>query len=177
MGVERFVAEARGAVAPLPLNDLTLPMVLALPELESRPDLVVQLIPIVRRIELPLHGLSRMAALLTLAEDVDLGPLAEQIYRTAVGLRETHDVPYDIVTFLVQFAPVRALQLIKHTRQQGVRRWSDEWNGLRLTLAADANVRLRRKNKARELYTLAIETDLDKKGIAACRRALDALGG
>ena len=90
---------------------------------------------------------------------------------------EEFGFPYEVVTLLVQFAPVRALHLIKHMRQPRIRRWSDEWDGNRLMLAADANARLRRKNKARELYSLAIKTHLHKDQEAACRRALAALNG
>ena len=44
-------------------------------------------------------------------------------------------------------------------------------------LAADVNARLRRKNKARELYALALKAHLDKKSEMACRRALAAIDG
>ena len=78
--------------------------------------------------------------------------------------------------FLVQFAPARALQLIKHARHPNIRRWRDEWDGIRLMLAADANARLR-KNKARALSALALKAHLDKNSETACRRALAALDG
>ena len=80
-------------------------MVLALPELDARPDLVTQLIASVRRIAMPLHGLLRMVAQLTLAEDVELGVLAEQIYRSAMKRRESQELPNDAMIFLVQSAP------------------------------------------------------------------------
>ena len=151
-------------------------MVLALPQFDACSDLVTQLILIGWRIDMPLHGLLRMAALLTVAENVEVGPLAEPIYRSAAALREAQDVPYHVMTFLAQFAPVRALQLIRHARHPDIRRWSDEWDGSRLMLAAHANARLWRMNKARELYALALKTHLHKDREAACRRALLALG-
>ena len=57
-----------------------------------------------RRLELPLHGLLRMAALLTSADDAEPEALVEPIYRSAVRLREAQDVPYNAMLFLAQFA-------------------------------------------------------------------------
>jgi len=56
----KLVEELERELAPLPLNELTLPLVLALSEIESRPSLVLPLLPLLEAVpELPAPSLVR----------------------------------------------------------------------------------------------------------------------
>src|SRR5262249_7181856 len=73
MAPEEFPAALERELAPLALNELTLPLIVALPELTVRPALLVALTPFMRGIaELPDHTILRVAEMLLRFDRVDL---------------------------------------------------------------------------------------------------------
>ncbi len=164
----------REALSPLELNELTMPMLLALPELRARPELVAQLLPLARRLELPLEALNRLLTAVGETRGDALGPLVDRLFHQAkrqVG----HYFPYDAGVLLACLAPQKALRLLRETREKEVRRWSDEWDGGRLFIAAEAHRLLGRRNKAVALYERALASDRGPIYEKQCRDALEAL--
>jgi hypothetical protein len=171
-----FVPALRHAVAPFPVNELTLPMIVTLPELDTRGDLLATLLPLIRRVTLPVTTLARVAKTIGASGFADLGPLLDQLYDGARSLCG-HYFPYDAAILLAEHAPLRALQLVRETRHRDVRGWEDEWDGSRLMVAALASEKLRRRNKAIALYELAAKANLDKGSKKYCRDAIKRLRG
>jgi len=134
-------------------------MVLALPELAGRLDLARTLIAIVRHPErLPLPACQLLAAHLTqagaAAEAAAL--LAEPIAAALLQLHREHRwMAFDALDELARLAPSRALELLRRTRDRGVRSWEAETQSERLLAAGAAMQALRRPTQAIRLYRLA----------------------
>ncbi|MCB9652886.1 MAG: hypothetical protein H6729_01990 [Deltaproteobacteria bacterium] len=200
---EDFFELARVALAPLPLNELTLPLLVALPEVVRRGELVLELLPIARRTNLPLHAITRIVQTLVdsgLAHgsSCDPGPgpghgpghsprpgpggeqtasesLADWVYRQALLDTPPGRVPWDAAELLHHLDPARSVRLLTKTRSRGVRRWDHEPDGFRLMLLGQAYERLHRANKAIGAYQRALSGHLDKQSGSFCVSAIERL--
>lgn len=174
---DRFVEALRDAFQPLPLNDLTLPLVLSLPELQSRPELAICLLPLVRGHGVPEYAIVQLTWLLTEAgAATEARQSAEWLFEEALRSRnDWYFISGETFETLIGLTPALALKLVRQTRPKGVRRWADEQDGLRLMYAAAASERLHRRKKAAELYKLAIKVGLHPGALTRCRQALAAL--
>lgn len=156
-----FVDELTRAAAPLALDELIIPMVLELDELKDRPKLVIPLLPYIENMRnLPVDALMKAALLLEEAGDLEkagelFGHRAESWLLEQHRLNEYLNTPG--LKFLLKIDPVRALAVLRKTREKGVRRWEDDDDWERLYFTAEAFDRLHRPKKAAALYRLAAD--------------------
>ncbi len=174
---ERLAAAIREAFAPLALSELTLPLVLQLPELDARPELASGVTWLAGELELPTDALLRLGRLLLAAGDVGQGRTLAPLLaaRVVTGFREVEYLQLEAVELLAELDPSRALRLLRQTRARGVRRWEQEASVRRLILGAEASRRLGRRKQARTLLELARDVAPDQAGRAECDRLLAAL--
>lgn len=149
-----LLAELEQAFAPQPLNELTLPLVLGVQALTSRPELVAQLLPHIRKFPPAPELLAQTARQLMTQGEVALaweifGAYAERFLERT----DAHDSL--IIELLATFSPSRALAVLRAHRKG--RTWNHESDGERLFWAAEAHLSLHRKNKAAELYRLSLK--------------------
>jgi hypothetical protein len=150
------------------LDDLTLPLVLALPALDVRPELVAPLAPyIMASRTATIHV--RAAWLAGRTGDLALADRLLGNHAAAISLVHSAGT---FGLLLAQLRPSFALAQLRATRQRGVRSWHDEC-GERIAVAAIAMDALNRPHKAAELYQLAMQRDPDVG--YALRPRLDAL--
>ncbi len=151
-----FADEARRLFAPLPLGALTLPLLVALPEIDKRPELLVPLLPALAAAEgLPIATVGRAAALL--ARTQEAGNAARALVpRIVARLQDAADDDQGwmegAVASVVEACPGEALRLLRATRARRVRGWSDEHDYRRLEMAARAYDALHRPRLALQLY-------------------------
>ncbi len=174
---ERLPEAIREAFAPLACNELTLPLVLQLPELDARPELAYGATRLAEQLELPTHALLRLGRLLLEAGDLERGrALAPRLMARAVaGFREERHDQIEIVELLVELDPSRALRALRQTRSPRVRRWEQEEEIHRLFLGARASRQLGRRKQARKLLEIARRVAPNKEIRAECDRLLAAL--
>jgi len=149
------------ALRPLGLNEHTLPMVLGLPEMDARPELVLALMPSLDRCE-GLADETRLRAAL-LADRAGAREAARRLFGTrAVPYllrmhREQNWLDPRALGFLVDIDPGKALMILRATRPRGVRSLIGELSGERLYAAARASDALHRPAQALRLYERAAE--------------------
>lgn len=178
-GVDGFVEDLKERFAPLALNELTLPLVLELPELAENPELVRPLLPLLANLE-ALPGLAAVsAARLTLA----LGErkLAKRLFAKRIEqyalwyMRRHNHFESRAAELLIHLEPRLTLRLLRLTRPRGVRGWAQEFEFHRFELAARAYEALHRPNKAIELYRQAEGSSLPKQLRDQCSERVRAL--
>ena len=140
---------------PLPLNALTLPLIVELPEVEARPELILPLLPAVERCK----GLASSTLLLAarLARRAGASAFSEQVVRRrAVPYllaqnRHGQDLDGNVMALLIELFPSMALRVLRRTRPVWVRTDEEEdWSRRRAWLAA-AHEALGRTARARQL--------------------------
>jgi hypothetical protein len=148
-----LVARLRGALAR-ELDDITLPVVLALSSLRSRPELVA---PLARYIVA-----ARAPQVHILAAELAVGAgelaLADRLLGDHADAIQLEHWAWHQGQLLAQLRPSRALERLRATRDRGVRSWRDD-RGDRIAVAGVAMEALHRPRKAAELYQLAIDRD------------------
>jgi hypothetical protein len=136
-----------------PLDDLTLPVVVAATAIGSRPQLILALAPLLlAQPNLPEQTLTRAASLAALAGDPELAD------RLLLGPASRADLQFGTWFWgqvLARQQPSLALARLRQTRRRGVRGWKDEW-GSRLAVAALAMQRLHRPRQAAAMFRRAI---------------------
>jgi len=141
------------------LDEVLAPMVLALPELAGRLELARPLVALVQHPErLPLPACQLLVALLTQAgAAAEAGALLAEPMATALQQqhREHHWMAYDALHELAGLAPRRTLELLRRTRDRGVRSWDAEPQIERLLAAGMAMEALRRPVQAIRIYRRA----------------------
>ncbi len=174
---ERLATAIREAFAPLDCNELTLPLVLHLPELDERPELALGVIPVAEQLELPTDALLRLGRLALESGGAGQGrPLAPRLMSRALrSFRESAYEQLDVVELLADLDPSRTLRLLRLTRHRSVRRWDQEEDLHRLFLGARASRNLGRRKQAGELLELARRIAPNKAARAECDRLLAEL--
>lgn len=141
------------------LDEVLAPMVIALPELGGRPDLARTLLGLVRHPErLPLAACQQLAGQLTYVGEATeaAAVLAEPMAAALLQQHRQHQwMAFDALDELARLAPSRALELLRRTRDRGVRSWEAESQMERLLAAGAAMQALRRPAQALRLYRLA----------------------
>ena len=118
-----FEATVRAALDPLPLNELTLPLLLHLPELEANTTLIPEMMALAARV----RGLNRQDKryLYQLSHQCDAALQCYQLFHVPITkdlMREAMEYEYlDVVTLLRICAhhPSDALKLVKKIEQKG----------------------------------------------------------
>ena len=141
------------AVLDHPLDDVILPLVIALPEIQRRPELAVTLGPALLAATAIPDGTMIHAARHALAAG-DLA-LADRLLSGRARPSLMADTPRWLGDLLARVRPSLALSLLRATRERGVRSWRDE-PAERVAVAAMAMESLRRPRQAATLYRLAI---------------------
>ena len=175
---ESFLPAARRAIAPLKLNELSVPILLNLPEVKARPELINELMPIAQRIQLPLWAITQLiTTTMNMQPDYDSVALASWL-RSAIHqhIKESeYSVNINAMKLLNKLHPVWSLQTLRTTQFPGARHWENETRGDYLMVAADAHERLKRPRKAKKLYELALKTHMNKEHKHACNQAIETL--
>ena len=170
--IEGLEALLEAHLAPLAMNELTLPTLLDLPELDARPELGVGFVSLARTRgldRLPEHVVLRLAELLHAAgrhDLVDEGWVLAAARRASAGDR---GVPDRVLQKLAELFPSGTLALLRETRPKGVRTLADEYQGSRLLAAAEAMRALSREHQALGLYTRALRAGLWGEDRTRCR--------
>lgn len=153
-----------------PLDDLTLPAVLALPGLRRRPELVLSLSPALLALSVPTTRITAAChALRAGARD-----LAELLLADHGATIHPSDHSWDAAELLAKLRPSLLLARLRATRERGRRGWRSE-PPFRLLLAGIAHEALNRPRQAIALYRLALEADLHylRDDLTARLRRLD----
>ncbi len=138
------------------LDDMTLPIVLALPGLRSRPALVMPLVPALLASTATMP--STMITAAELALEAGDPALADRLLGPHAGAIRLAHHAWPWGAMLARLRPSVALARLRATRLRHVRRLADE-SGDRLAVAAVAMETLRRPRQAAALYKLAIERE------------------
>jgi hypothetical protein len=148
--------ELRRALKPASLNEATLPLLVELPEMRQRPELVVPLLrPLAECRSLPEGTLITAAHLAVQAGAADLvgrlflQTITEYLRRNPRGL---YWIDPRASELLLRFDPARLLALLRESREKSVRDWSEETDGDRLASAAAALDALHRPRQAQALW-------------------------
>ena len=173
-----FLAEARALFDPLPLGALTLPLLVALPELSARPELVGALLPSLATTDgVPLDTLARAWTLLAKTSEAAAQALVPRI-AAAMRRAARHDADHWVgvaLTGVVDACPSDVLRMLRATRPRGARSWENEDDPRRLELAARATEALRRPKAAAALYRLAAGVAWSPAASKALRKRARAL--
>jgi hypothetical protein len=169
------------ALKPARLDDTTIPLILELPELAERPELIV---PLLRRVAecrtLPREPLATAAHLGLRAGASDLVrrlllPRLLQFLRPSLRFPAWADPR--AVEVVLRLDPARLLAVLRQTRPLSVRDWVDETEGIRLYGVAAALEALYRPRQARPLWQ-RLATSLDVNASDEQRQhARSVLGG
>ena len=153
VALAEVVSLFESALAPVPLNALTLPLVLDLPEFQSRPELLLPFLPRIERTDdLALDAVLRAAGL---ARRAGALPEARRLLRKqALPLSARNvDSLYEKFEEVVAIDPTLALRLIRASRPRGVRKDEQE-EDYRRNLLAKALTALGRVAKANRLTAI-----------------------
>lgn len=136
-----------------PLDDLTLPVVLGVPALQQRPELIQPLAPyLLAARALPEHVALNAAGLALQNDDL---PLADRLLAGLAARGQFQHSAWSWGRVLARTRPSFTLARLRQTRSPGVRSLDDE-TGERLAVAALALETLHRPRQAAALYRRAI---------------------
>jgi nucleotide-binding universal stress UspA family protein len=124
--LEGFAARCAAALAPVGVNALTLPLLLALPEMEERPELVLPLLPAIERMDpADPHWVLALRHLERIGED---DRIARLLRRHAVPFLQSlgGETDAQVMEPLVRLQPSLALRALRQTRRRGFRSLEDE---------------------------------------------------
>jgi hypothetical protein len=135
------------------LDDVTLPLVVGLPEVQRRPELILGLgAALLAAAAIPDTTMIHAARLALAAGD---HAMANRLLAGRARPQMMIDTPRWIGDLLARLRPSQALALLRRTRERGVRDWEDE-PVERIVVAATAMEGLRRPHQAAALYRVAI---------------------
>lgn len=154
MTPDDFLQELETLFAPLPLNALSLTLILGLPELEENPTLILPLLPYLEAEKaLPDHTMLQAVRLAYQAGEQHFVRRAIQSWAPAY-LQRYRRYGYwpnaDLVMMLAELDPSAALRFLRNTRPRGVRR-DEEEEGWRREALAVAHENLSRYALAQKL--------------------------
>jgi hypothetical protein len=152
-----LLGELRRELKPERLNEVTLPLLLGLPELTRRRELIVPLLrPLAECRPLPDDTLALASYLAVKAGATDL---VRRLFLQPLTALLRRDYRWDVAEVLLALDPAGLLAALRQTRERGMRDWSDERDGYRLEQAAKAFEALFRPRKARAIWKLLADGD------------------
>ncbi|MBT8494223.1 MAG: hypothetical protein KJO07_14295, partial [Deltaproteobacteria bacterium] len=147
---------SESALSPL---EVSLPMLLRLPEIRQQPARAIALLPWMRQVG-ELSGRSSIEAALLL-EEAGRGQESSELFGEAV-VRQVRSYAvrdswlyYQAAIWLAKRRPADTLKLLRDSRPRGVRSWSDEESAERLVCAGLALETLHRPSQAAGCYQQA----------------------
>jgi hypothetical protein len=151
-----LLARIRQEIDQPHLEPFVIPLLLPLPEIDARPGLVTELLPLLDTTRLPPSSCLRVVHLLDKAGAAHLSRYAAHL---ADHLRDSHRahgwIDPSALRFIARHTPSATLRLLRETRPRGVRSWRQETSAERLVAAGDALAALHRNKQARDLYERA----------------------
>jgi len=150
---EELIARLREALGR-ELDDVSLPLVIGLPQLHGRPRHLRVLVPFL--LASSVAELRLTAAQLAL--DGDDAELADRLLGDHDRAIDVTDHAWPRGEILARLRPTVALARLRRTRARGVRRWSDE-RADRIALAGVAFEALARPRQAAAMYRLAMRRE------------------
>ncbi|HYU14477.1 MAG TPA: hypothetical protein VEL05_00330, partial [Candidatus Acidoferrum sp.] len=162
------------------LDPQVAPMILDLPELLARPELVHAVLPMIRD-PAELSHLARLRAASLLEAAGAAGEAADRfgdaIERSVEEQFRAHgSAAIEPIDILCRIAPARGLRALRNTRPSGVRSWSDESLASRLLAGATALEALHRPAQARELLRRAARARGPRHAVVLARERLGEVG-
>jgi len=170
--IEGLEALLEAHLAPLTVNELTLPTLLELPELDARPELGVGFVSLARSRgldRLPEHVVLRLAELLHATGRHDLVDEGWVLAAARRASMRDRGIPDRTLRKLAELFPSGTLALLRETRPKGVRKLADEHQAGRLMAAAEAMRALSREHQAVALYARALRAGLSVEDRSRCR--------
>ncbi len=126
-----FIPLVQEQFSPIEFNELTLPLVISLSELENNPQLALPLADTASQtINMPVHIYIRLLELAIKADKADEcfalleKPVLQGLQRHNRQHRWINEYYLDVI---VQCHPSKGLKLLRETRDKGVRSWKDEY--------------------------------------------------
>ncbi len=176
--LDQLEALLEAHLAPLTVNELTLPTLVDLPEISARPELGVGFVRLARARgldRLPEQVVLRLADLLHAVGRHDL--VDEGWVLSAARRASASDLglPDRVLRKLAELFPSGTLALLRETRPRGVRSLADEYQGSRLVAAAEAMRALSREHQAVDLYARAVRAGLSTEDRTLCRARMAKL--
>jgi hypothetical protein len=154
MTPDSFLQELETLFDPLPLNALSLTLILGLPELEEHPALILPLLPYLEEEKaLPDHTILRAVRLAYQAGEEHFVRRVLRSWAPAFLQRYHQQGPWysaDLVMMLAELDPSAALRFLRSSRPRGVRR-DEEEEGWRREALAVAHENLSRYALAQKL--------------------------
>ena len=142
-------------LAPLAINDLTLPLILSLPEFEDRPELIVPLKSKISRAGFFPHEAAVQAVRLAMkAQEEDFAlHIAKQrlLPRCMRELRRGGWIDESLLRMFARLDPSLTLRVLRQTRSTGIRADKQETDPVRRRLLALAHGLLGRELRAKRL--------------------------
>ncbi len=127
------------ALAPIPLNELTIPLVLELPEILKNKPLALPLIDLVATItRLPFQAYIQSLRIAHHCgiESYAMSKMGKHVINELLAQGE--DAREQDLEIVIHCYPKTALRLLKGTREKGIRCWQDEWYDKRQKLIVQA---------------------------------------
>ncbi len=176
VSLEDLINLLDGAVSPMTLDELTLPMFVWLDAFSRRPELMRPLLPILLHNErLTPDLILRAVTLLNNCEQFHeaekLSPRLLEYALTAHRDGRKYLVNR-VLEVLARCSPTRTLSLLKKTRGRGNRNWSQETDGSRLYAGAVANRKLHRPRQAQQLLQNAVKNPCCERHKNQCAKLL-----
>ena len=145
-----LLTELRRGLKPARLDESTLPLILALPELQERPELVVPLLrPLAESGHMPIGPIWTAVHLAIQAGSTDL---ARRLFARRLADLVREGYWYTGPDLLLELDPGRLLTALRQSRETSVRDWLDDTDGDRLAAAAAALDALHRPRQAEAVW-------------------------
>jgi hypothetical protein len=145
-----LLAELRRGLKPARLDESTLPLILALPELQERPELAVPLLrPLAESRGIPARPVWIAVRLALRAGSADL---ARRLFARRLAGTLSWGYYSDPADLLLELDPGRLLAALRRSLETGVRDWLGDTDGERLAAAAAALDALHRPRQAEALW-------------------------
>ncbi|HSH01652.1 MAG TPA: hypothetical protein VLL52_03975 [Anaerolineae bacterium] len=151
--LDQFVPTLIHNFHPLPLNEFSLPLIIAIDELDERPQLIAPLLPYLRQTKNMPH--QTWVKTIDLAHQIDATPFVHWALRH-------HIIPFlldnriswpdeTIMDLITDMNPSLALRILRHGRPYGVHNDEDEHDNYRRQLLAQTHRQLNRHHLANRL--------------------------
>lgn len=142
-------------LSPLPINELTFPLITRLPEMAKRPDLVPSLVKIARKI--PRLGEYEIIKLFHMAHDSQAGEQCYQAFRRDLlngllrSIREERWFDSDLAYSIASYNPSDSLRIVKKLGNCWKGGWQDNLYSATARVAVKSLKMLARERQAEEL--------------------------
>ncbi|MEM9778206.1 MAG: hypothetical protein AAF902_26755, partial [Chloroflexota bacterium] len=159
ISVDEFIPNLEEVFAPVSLNGLTLTLVANLQEVQARPELLAELLPLMRKYSKSitdqtwfkmLRGLVHVGQIQEAREIIITKAVPYQIRCYKMYHHEGY-IDFGLLDIMIELEPIVALQTIRQTRDKHIRSDLDEWLFERARALIKIYEKLNRPNKRKLL--------------------------